>query len=73
MMRAHAPLTFAEAPHSLPTPLPRSTLRTPLRQDAAMMREVAEYFNRAIPEIRAEDEDAFISALNQAGLTDQTA
>ena len=37
------------------------------------MQEIAEYFNRTIPEIRSEDEDSCIVALNQAGLTDQTA
>ena len=36
------------------------------------MRQIAEYFNRTIPEVANSDEDGFIAVLNQAGLTDQT-
>lgn len=42
-------------------------------QDEQLMREVAEYFNRTIPEVTHSDEDGFIEVLNKAGLTDQTA
>jgi hypothetical protein len=37
------------------------------------MRQVGEYFNRTIPEVQYENEDDFITVLNSAGLTDQTA
>jgi hypothetical protein len=37
------------------------------------MQQIANYFNRVIPEVAHENEDDFITVLNQAGLTDQTA
>jgi hypothetical protein len=42
-------------------------------KDARVMSQVAEYFNRAIPEVAHDDEDGFIRVLNEAGLTDSTA
>eukprot|EP00877_Chromochloris_zofingiensis_P006155 jgi/Chrzof1/1793/Cz10g21100.t1 len=40
-------------------------------QDAWLMQSVAEYFNKHIPDVPWDNEDAFIEVLRAAGLTDQ--
>lgn len=42
-------------------------------QDRQVINAIATYFSHPIPEVPHDDEDAFISVLNKAGLTDQTA
>lgn len=37
------------------------------------MQTISDYFNRQIPEIAWNNEDEFVTVLNEAGLTDQTA
>lgn len=46
-------------------------LRAGLLQDAWLMQSVAEYFNKHIPDVPWDNEDAFIEVLRAAGLTDQ--
>eukprot|EP00879_Flechtneria_rotunda_P027247 GHRR01029168.1.p1 GENE.GHRR01029168.1~~GHRR01029168.1.p1 ORF type:complete len:104 (-),score=17.06 GHRR01029168.1:5-316(-) len=42
-------------------------------QDHQVISAIASYFQRTIPEVAWNNEDQFISVLNKAGLTDQTA
>lgn len=42
-------------------------------QDHAVITAIASYFQHPIPEVAWNNEDQFISVLNKAGLTDQTA
>lgn len=43
------------------------------QQDQAAMQSIANYFQHPIPEVPWNNEDEFISVLNKAGLSDQTA
>jgi hypothetical protein len=42
-------------------------------QDHQVISAIASYFQHPIPEVAWNNEDQFISVLNKAGLTDQTA
>lgn len=44
-----------------------------LVQDQQVINSIARYFQHPIPEVPFDNEDQFISVLNKAGLTDQTA
>lgn len=41
-----------------------------LLQDRNIMDQIARYFGKIIPEVQCNDEDQFLQALNEAGLTD---
>jgi hypothetical protein len=47
--------------------------RDPTPQDRQVITSIARYFQHPIPEVPHDNEDQFISVLNKAGLTDQTA
>lgn len=50
----------------------RALCPAPHAQDMGVVNAIASYFQHPIPEVPWNDEDAFISVLNKAGLTDQT-
>lgn len=51
-------------------PPPCSSLLLLLLQDRNIMDQIARYFGKIIPEVQCNDEDQFLQALNEAGLTD---
>jgi hypothetical protein len=58
----------------LPFDTHQTSLLSPCcRQDHQVITAIASYFQHPIPEVAWNNEDQFISVLNKAGLTDQTA
>ncbi len=65
----HAPRAAHPAPPPAPAPRPPPPPAPP--QEQRQVDTIAGYFNRFIPEVPYNDEDAFLEVLKQAGLADQ--